>query len=201
VEHPASERPVATVTISRSPRMDRIVADGSNADRGPLDTPVSTLRGSGVDVDSRQVVRAAVGLCLVALAVVVVVLLVAGANKNAQINRLRQHGVPVEVTVTTCLGQLGGSGSNAAGYQCRGSFTIDGRHYNQIIPGSALLPLGTTVRGVIDPSDPALISTVAEVDSERASWRVFLLPIALAVVLALLVVAVVIRMGRSRRTR
>jgi hypothetical protein len=154
-----------------------------------------------VDVDSRHVVRAAVGICLVTLAIVVVVLFLAGANKNAQINRLRQHGVPVEVTVTDCLGQLGGSGSNAAGYQCRGSFTIDGRHYNEIIPGSTRLPLGTTVVAVIDPGDPALISTVGAVAGERASPRVFLLPIVLAGALALLVVAVVIRMGRNRRTR
>jgi len=179
--------------------MGRTVSDGSTADEGgPTDVPLSTLRGSGVDVDSRHVVRAAIGLCLVALAVVVVVLFLAGVNKNAQINRLRQHGVPVAVTVTTCLGQLGGSGSNAAGYQCRGSFAIDGRRYNEIIPGTTLLPLGTTVRGVIDPSDPALISPVGAVDSERASWRVFLLPIVLAVALALLVVAVAIRMGRTR---
>ena len=108
--------------------------------------------------------------------------------------------IGVEVTVTTCLGQLGGSGSNAAGYQCRGSFTFDARHYNEIIPGNTLLPLGSTVRAVIDPGAPALISTAGAVASERASWRVFLLPIVLAAALALSVVAVV-RMGRNRRTR
>ena len=98
--------------------------------------------------------------------------------------------------MTACLGQLGGSGSNAAGYQCRGSFTIDGRHYNEIIPGTTLLPLGTTVRGVIDPGDPALISTagsggqrarvVAGVPRFRSFWPS---------PSRLLVVAVVIRMA------
>ena len=198
--HPKS--PIVTVTISGSPRTGRIVADGSTADGGePLDAPVSTLRGSGVDVDSRRVVHVVVGLCLVALATVVIILSVAGAHKNGQINRLRQHGVNVEVTVTSCLGQLGGSGTNAAGYQCRGSFAINGRHYNEIVPGNTLLPPGTAVRGVIDPGDPALISTVGAVASEHASWRVYLLPIILAVALALLVAAVVIRMGRNRRTQ
>ena len=86
--------------------------------------------------------------------------------------------------MTTCLGQLGGSGSNAAGYQCRGSFTIDGRHYNEVIPGNTHRPLGTTVRGGDRPGRPGLISTTGRWPASSASWRVFLLPIVLAAALA-----------------
>jgi len=44
--------------------------------------PVTTLRGAGVEVDGRRVGRVAAGACLVTLAVVVLVLFVAGARKN-----------------------------------------------------------------------------------------------------------------------
>ena len=83
-----------------------------------------------------------------------VALYVAGARKNAQIADLRQHGVPVEVTITGCQGLLGGSGSNAAGYACRGTFTLDGRRDDEALPGNTLLSPGTKVRAVAVPGDP-----------------------------------------------
>jgi hypothetical protein len=163
------------------------------------DEPIMTLRGAGVSVDGRRAGRVVVGVCLVAMTVLVVVLFVAGADKNAQITRLRLHGVPVEVTVTKCLGLLGGSGSNAAGYACRGSYTVDGRHYNEAIPGNSLLPPGATIRGVTDPGDPALISTVDAVAVQHASWRVFILPTILLIILVLLVGTLVLRRRHLRR--
>jgi hypothetical protein len=158
---------------------------------------ISTLRGAGVDVDVRRAGRVAVVVCLAALAVSVVVLVTAGAQKNAQINRLRQHGVPVEVTVSGCLGLLGGSGSNAAGYACHGSFTFQGRRYSAAIPGNTFYRPGQQVRAITDPDNPALLSTAAIVAGERASWTVFVLPGSLLVVLVLLV-ALLLRRRRSR---
>jgi uncharacterized integral membrane protein len=150
-----------------------------------------TLRGAGVDVDARRAGRLVVGVCLVALAVLVVVLFVAGANKNAQINNLRRHGAPVEITVTKCIGLLGGSGSNGAGYACTGTYTVGGRRYDEAIPGNALLVTGATVRG-----DPTLVSTVVAVTTERASWRVFIVPTILLIILVLLVGTLVLRRRR-----
>jgi len=161
---------------------------------------ISTLRGAGVDVDIGRVGRVAVIVCLMALAVSVVVLFTAGVQKNAQINRLRQHGVPVEVTVSGCLGLLGGSGSNAAGYACRGSFTLHGHRYSDAIPGDTHYRPGQRVRAVTDPDDPGLLSTAAIVAGERASASVFALPGSLLAVLALLV-AVVLHSRRSRLPR
>ncbi len=158
------------------------------------------LRGASVKVDARSVGRFAVGLCLVALGVLVIVLFVAGAQKNAQITSLRQHGVPVEVTVSGCLGQLGGSGSNAAGYACRGTFALDGHRYNDAIPGNTLYPPGTTLRAVTVPSDPALLSTARAVASEHSSSAVFFLPTILLVALALVVGALIYRRRHLRRT-
>jgi hypothetical protein len=160
---------------------------------------VGTLRGAGVEVDARRVGRVVVIASLVALAVLVVVLFAAGADKNAQITRLRQHGVRVEVTVSGCLGLLGGSGSNAAGYACNGTFTLDGHRYSDAIPGNTLYRPGTTVRAVTDPSDPGLLSTAAVVANEHPSSTVFILPACLLLVLALLVGAVLRRWRRTSR--
>ena len=151
-----------------------------------------------MEVDARLLGRVVGVGCLVALAVLVVVLFVAGVHKNAQITSLRQHGVDVVVTVSGCTGLLGGSGSNPVGYACHGTLTMQGHRYDEAIPGDALYPPGARIRAVAAPGDPPLLSTRRAVESEHASWRVFILPAVLAVVLVLLVGAVVL--GRRRKT-
>jgi hypothetical protein len=172
---------------------------GARSDAEEPDQPVTTLRGAGVDVDPRRAGQLVLGVVLVALAVVAVVLLVAGIQKNAQSDALKHHGVPVDVTVSGCSGLLGGSGSNGAGYRCKGSYTFEGRHYERDIPGSSLLEVGTVIRGVTTPGDPGLLSTPAMVDAQQSSWRVYLAPAILFAVLAMAVVTVVL--VRRRRNR
>ena len=53
-----------------------------------------------MEVDVRRVARAVVALCVVALAVTVAVLYVAGVHRNSQITRLQHDGVAVRLTVT-----------------------------------------------------------------------------------------------------
>jgi hypothetical protein len=160
------------------------------------DRPVTTLRGAGVDIDPRRALRLVVAACLVAVTVVAVVLLVAGVKKNSQAVSLHDHGVPVTVTVSGCLGLLGGSGSNPAGYACKGSYTFEGHRYVQAIPGNALHPPGSVIQGVIVPSDPWLLSTPAAVADQQASWRVFIAP---AVLFALVAIALGFLLARRRR--
>jgi MYXO-CTERM domain-containing protein len=88
---------------------------------------------------------------------------------------------------------MGGSGSNLVGYECKGTFMVDGHRYSEAIPGNELHPPGTTLRCVTVPGDPALLSTVRAVASEHASWRVFILPTVLLVILLLLVGALALR--------
>lgn len=168
---------------------------------GGPDEPMSTLRGAGVEVDLRRAGKVVAALAVVALAVLVVVFLVAGIQRNNQITQLRQHGAPVDITVTGCLGMLGGSGSNAAGYVCRGTFVFEDRLHHVIIPGNNLLVPRTVVRGVIDPGDPALFSTAAAVAAERASWRVFVVPALLLVGLILLAGTLLVRRRHRRSGR
>lgn len=164
--------------------------------------PISKLRGAETQVDVRRAARVGLGLVLVTLAVLVVVFAVVGADKNRQINELRGRGVPVTFTVTQCQGLLGGSGSNDAGYACRGTYRLDGRTYGESLPGTtALFSPGATVRAVAVPGDPSLVSPVGTVASERASWRVFILPAVLLAALVLLGGAVLLRWRRHSGTR
>jgi hypothetical protein len=156
------------------------------------DRPVTTLRGAGVDVDPRRARQLVLAACLVALAVTAVILLVAGIQKNAQANRLQHHGVAVAVTVTGCSGLLGGSGSNGAGYACKGTYSFDGRRYEQSIPGNGLHQAGSVVRGVIVADDPGLLSTPGMIARQPASWSVFIVPAVLFGVLAVALVAVAV---------
>ncbi len=191
-QRPTSEGPVSDVSGARSgtPATRATEVDASGA-------ALTTLRGAGVQVDVRRAGRVVVAVCLVALAVVAVVLLVAGIHKNAQINDLRQHGVDVSVRVTGCLGLLGGSGSNQAGYDCTGTFTLRGHRYSEDIPGNALRNPGTKVSAVAVAGDPPLLDTRHTVAAEHGSASVFIVPVILLVVLVLLVGGLVIRRRRG----
>jgi len=166
------------------------------------DTPgerAGALRGAGVEADFRRVGRVALWLFLVALAVVVVGLYAAGAQKNAQITALRLHGVVVVATSTGCQGLLGGSGSNAAGYSCRGTYDVGGRRYDELMPGDVLHDPGTTFRIVAATTDPTLLATPSQVRGEHASWEVFALPTVLLAVLAGLLLVLGLRRRRLLR--
>jgi hypothetical protein len=107
--------------------------------------------------------------------------------------------VPVTVTVSGCRGLLGGSGSNAAGYACRGSYHFRGHRYDEAIPGNVNRAPGSTLNGVIAAGDPALLSTPGQLRGERASWRAFIAPIALGLVVVAAVIALSVRRVRRRR--
>jgi hypothetical protein len=180
----------------------RIGPGGSNVENGEggsAHEPLTHLRGAGVDVDLHRIARVILAVVLLALAVTAGILFSAGAQKNAQITRLRQHGVPVEITVSGCLGLLGGSGSNAAGYACAGSFTLAGHVYRESIPGDTHYRPGATVRGVTDPDDPGLLATAGMVSAEHPSGNVFILPAVLAALFALGVGFVLLRWRRATR--
>jgi hypothetical protein len=164
------------------------------------DSPLFTLRGASVAVDARRASRVALILCLIALVAVSGALFVVGARKNGQINELRKEGIPITVTVTKCIGLLGGSGSNAAGYACRGSYTFDGTRYEEAIPGNVNRAPGSRVSGVITPDNPSLLSTRATVRSERTSWRVFIAPGVLMVIAVAATLALAFRRARHPAT-
>ena len=172
--------------------------DGARGDPGrpaePADS-VGTLRGAGVGrVDTRRLGQVVIGIVLATLAVLVIVFTIVGVHQNQQDDRLHSQGVPVTFTVSGCLGLLGGSGSNAAGYSCRGSYELGGHRYTDVrLPGSTFHRPGTKVPSLAVPGDPALVSPVSIVDTEHSSGSVFILPLVLFVVLVLMLGALALR--------
>jgi hypothetical protein len=154
-----------------------------------------------VDFNARKVAQVVVGLMLATLAVLAVVFTVTGIHKNSTINDLRQHGVAVDVHVTGCLGLLGGSGSNAAGYTCQGTFTLGGHHYGDTLPGSTFYRPGTIVRSVTVAGDPASTTPVGQLAAEHASANVFTLPLVLFALFLLLGGGILLRRRQKARTR
>jgi hypothetical protein len=159
---------------------------------------VGQLRGAGVSVDGRRVGQVAVGTVLVTLLVLTIVFTVVGIHTNQQNDRLHNDGVPVTFTVAGCLGLLGGSGSNAAGYSCHGTYTLDDKTYSELLPGDSFHRPGSTVAAIAVPGDPALVSPASIVATEHSSASVFVLPIICFVVL-LALGALVLRLRRRRR--
>ena len=155
------------------------VSPDAAEDLGAADQPglrtesgrVGTLRGATVSFNPRRLVQGVLGLVMATLAITAIVLTVAGVHSNDQINRLHTQGQPVTVTVSGCLGLLGGSGSNAAGYSCRGSYQLDEHVYRVPLPGSTFYKPGTAVPSIAVPGDPALVSPVDIVNAQQASRR------------------------------
>jgi hypothetical protein len=162
------------------------------------DVPISRLRGPTAEFDTGRISRVVTGICLVGLAVLVVSLFAGAAHRNAEITLLQNHGVPVTVTVTGCRGGLSGSGSNAAGYTCTGTFTLHGHRYDDSIGGlTSFKASGQTIRAVTDPDDPRLLSTAGAVSRAQASSGAFAAPISLLVFLVFAAGLVIWRAGRT----
>jgi hypothetical protein len=157
---------------------------------GVPESPAGYIRGgAGLPTDSRHVLRIAAGVLLAALAVLAIVLTVTAAHQNTRRHRLQQHGVGVQVTVTGCVGEATGSGITVDGFTCRGSFTLNGHRYNEVIGDSAqLLTPGHVLQGVTDPASPSTLSTAAAVRASAANsdWRAYIPP---AILYGLLIVA------------
>jgi hypothetical protein len=165
---------------------------------GPSDR-IGQLRGAGVQVDGRRVGQVALGIVLATLAILAVVFTVIGVHTNQQDDRLHNDGVPVTFTVTACMGLLGGSGSNAAGYACHGSYTLGGHRYaDEQLPGDSFHRPGSTVAAIAVPGDPALVSPASIVATEHSSADVFVVPAILGGILVVLVVLLLLL--RRRRT-
>lgn len=160
---------------------------------------VAVLRGPGVNVDRRRLGWIVISLVLTALAVTSAALFAVGAHQNSQIDQLHSQGVPIEAKVTGCLGLLGGSGSNAAGYDCQITYVLAGHRYNEPVPGQSLRHPGSTVRVVVAAGDPALLATANGLAGEHASWHVFILPVVLLALLAGGIAVVVVRRRSAHR--
>jgi hypothetical protein len=151
------------------------------------DAPGYIRGGAGV-VDTRWLFRILLGLAIVVVAALVAVLTIQAADKNSRTESLRHRGVPVDVTVTKCLGILSGTGITVTSFQCNGSYVLAGRSYNGLIDGSTTNhAAGDVVKAIADPKHPTSISTASSLATADSSWRTFIGSGLLFVLLVLLV--------------
>jgi hypothetical protein len=165
------------------------------------DASVATLRGPSPVGVGRQLWVVLGALALVAFAVALAVSFVSAAHDNARIDRLKTHGIALSATVGNCVGNLGGSGSNASSYTCNASYTVGATTYHEVVGlmNSFAAP-GTHVAVIADPSQPSTIELASAVTSSSPSNGAYLAPGLLSVLLVALALGYlrVVRRSRSR---
>jgi hypothetical protein len=120
--------------------------------------------GGGVQIGAGRLVRFLAGAAAVVLIALAIETAVSAANQNSRAAKLRNNGIPVEVTITVCTGISSGIAQAVQYYQCRGTYTLDGQQYNEVIGGiRASLPQGQTVPAITVRTDPALVTTATTV--------------------------------------
>lgn len=178
--------------------------------RGSLEVPdfagtssSARLRGADVPSVSQRWSKMLGAVVLVLLAAGVIVSYVTVVNDNARLSRLHSHGLVVNVRVQSCLGNLGGSGSNSASYTCRGSYVVGSTHYVEVINGlSHLVATGSPVVGVVDPANTHDVILRSVLRGEQSSRSRFLTPVLLTLGWATLVLATRRRRrGAGRRSK
>ena len=166
------------------------------------EAPGGYIRGGAGVVDTRWLFRVLVGSAVVVLAVLVAVLTIQAVDKNSRIDNLRHRGVPVDVTVTDCLGILSGTGITVTSFQCNGSFELAGRSYHAVIDGSnANHAAGDVVKAIADPKHPTSVRSASSLANAHSSWRVFIAPAVLFLVLMLLIAGAAWRSRRNSAQR
>jgi hypothetical protein len=162
----------------------------------------SYLRGVRVaEVDTGRVVRVLIAVCVVAVVILATILTISAARQNSRLSTLRSRGVPVTVTVTGCLGISSGIGMAVEYWECRGTYTLAGQSYTEVIGGSrARLREGQTVPAIAVPGDPALLSTAAVAARSHSDWSPYVTPMILVGVTATVIVGLIV-WSRWRRRR
>jgi hypothetical protein len=152
--------------------------------------------GGGVEVNTVRLVRFLVVLCVLVLMALTVVTAVSAANQNSRAAKLQSAGAPVDVTVTGCVGVSSGIAQAIQYYQCRGTYSVGGQRYNEVIGGvRSALPAGQRVRAITAKGDPALVSTVGA--AKKSSYAI---PIVLGAVGVVLIVGLLARSRRPGRS-
>jgi hypothetical protein len=143
--------------------------------------------GGGIDVNTGRVVRLLAVVSSLALIALAVGTAVSTVNQNSRADKFGTQGVPVEVTVTGCTGISSGIAQAVQYYECRGTYTVNGRQYNEVIGGiRSQLPEGQTVHAIAAKGDPALVSTAGAAKRGSYTTPIILGVLAVVVMIGLL---------------
>jgi hypothetical protein len=164
-------------------------SDGESAERQrpTPDARVTPLRGAAAVSVGRTFWLVAGALVLAVFAAALVLSFISVASNNARIDRMKSSGIPVNVSVTGCDGNLGGSGSNGAGYTCRGVYKVGDVTYHEDIGSmTTFAATGTVVRAVADPSHRGTVELSAALATSKASGGAYVRPGLLTLVFVVL---------------
>jgi cobalamin biosynthesis Mg chelatase CobN len=166
----------------------------------PSHERIASLRGAQAASVGRRFWLRAATVGLVIFAVAIALSFASTLNDHARLDRMKSNGVPVSVTISNCVGNMGGSGSNVAGYVCRGTYTLGGAKYNEIISSmTTFASPGSHVRAIADPSQHGYVALASAIKNATSSAAAFVVLIILAVVFVVLV-ALLLRMRRRVTT-
>ena len=155
----------------------------------------TSLRGARVAGDGRRLGRIVAWVLVAGMIVLGVVMVGAKIADNDRAVRLHTSGIPVSARVTYCLGQLGGSGTNAVGFACKATYKVADTTYNEPVGGmSTFARPGSTVAGVVDPQNHTVLVTKASASSTTSTTAGLLFP-------ALVILAGVVLAGILLATR
>jgi hypothetical protein len=136
--------------------------------------------GSVVTLEGHRLRWTLIALGLAVLATTTLILTIDAAQSGLSIHHLQTRGRAVQVTVTGCLGLASGTGITPVGYTCKGTFTVQGHSYTDVIGGtSSLHPIGQTLTGITDPQAPHRLFTAEWVAVAPEPWRNFIVPASL----------------------
>jgi hypothetical protein len=148
---------------------------------------VASLRGAEAASLGRHFWLRAATVGLVVFAVAIALSFASTLNDHSRVDRMKADGVPVSVTIANCVGNMGGSGSNVAGYVCRGTYAIEGVKYNEIISSmTTFASPGARVSAIADPSQHGYVALASAIRHASSSSAAFVVLIILTVVLILL---------------
>ena len=153
--------------------IDQVITDrspDSTVSLGIAPGHVTPMRGAVAASTSRGFWIKFGWTALVLFAISILIGFFAVSIDNARMERIKSHGIPVTVTVTNCVGNIGGSGSNAAGYSCHGHYRLDRVTYNEAIGSMTnFAPADSSVRGVVDPSNHGTVELWSAAQNSKVS--------------------------------
>jgi hypothetical protein len=162
----------------------------------------SHFRGVRVaEVDPRRVFWVVAAVVLLGLVGSTVALTISAGRQDARLHRLHHDGVPVQATASGCVGISSGVGMGIEYWECRGTYTLGGHTYNQVIRGSrAHLENGQKVQAIAVPGEPDLLSTVDAAGQKYSPWTAYVTPIILGAVTVACILGLLVGSKLRRRS-
>ncbi len=91
-------------------------------------------------------------------------------NDNQRYQRLSAHGIATTIKIGNCTGNLGGSGSNGAGFTCTGTYLVRGQTKTETVAAqSTFLAPGSSLPGIVDPANTNFVIASAGLPTLQTS--------------------------------